>query len=99
VELLAAGERVEDGAGGLVLRRDPGRGLGRRTVLEPAVRVGDLDAVQDVDDVVPARRRRGRDVQRRALAAPAVGLAAVVRLLAAGLVLLLDGALRHGGRG
>ena len=51
---------IERLAGVGVLRSHPLLHLRRVTDLEPAIRVGDLDAVEDVDDdVTPGRRRRG----------------------------------------
>ena len=53
---------VEDGAGAIVLGGGPGPDLGGGAVLEPAVRVSDLDAVQGLDDVVDPGGRRRRDL-------------------------------------
>ena len=59
-EPAAAGQGVEHGAGAVVLGRGPGPHLVVGSVLQPAVGVGDLDAVQHVDDVVSPRRQRRR---------------------------------------
>ena len=55
------GDGVEDRAGAGVLGVGPGRDLGVVAVLQPAVGVGDLDAVEDLDDVVGPGRRCRRD--------------------------------------
>ena len=58
---LGAGRDIEQRAGQLVLGGDPGGDLGVVAVLQPAVRVGDGDAVIGVDDVLsPGRRDGGR---------------------------------------
>src|SRR6185503_12192550 len=57
---LASRVSVEDGVREAVLCVDPGAGLGALVVLEPAVGIDELDAVQQLAYVVaPRRRRRG----------------------------------------
>jgi hypothetical protein len=93
---------VEQRPGQLVLGGDPGDDLGVVAVLQPAVGIGDSDAVIGVDDVLtPGRRDGGRHGDRvaddRCGSAPAeVGALAVVRLGAAQAGLALLGLLRHG---
>lgn len=58
VERSTLREGVEDGARTRVLGLDPGLDLGRVAVLQPAVGIGDLDAVEDVDDMLAPRRWR-----------------------------------------
>ena len=60
----AVGAGVEHGPGVGVLAGDPVADVGVVTVLEPAVRVGDLDAVDDVDDLLTPGGRRRHDVER-----------------------------------
>ena len=94
---------VEGGAGALVLGRGPRPHLGRGAVLEPAVRVGDLDPVEDLGGSVGPRGRRAAGPGQasgagsRLRVAAAVGLAAVVGLLLASPVGGLLRALRHRG--
>ena len=58
----AVGQGVEHRSGAFVLGDDPGHHLGGLTILEPAIGVGDVDAVQAVDEGHPLRRRqRARD--------------------------------------
>ena len=64
-QLLAAGQGTEHRIGVGVLGVDPGPCLGRLLVLEPAVRIGYLHAVQRVDDFTNFRRRRWRHVDSR----------------------------------
>jgi hypothetical protein len=61
VPLGAARHAVEDRTCTFVLGLGPGADLFAVAVLEPPVRVGDLDTVDDVDDVVGAGRRSRRD--------------------------------------
>ena len=58
-EPLAPGDRVEHRTGIPILRVDPRAGLGAVLVLEPAVRVDHLDAVENLPDVVGPGGRRG----------------------------------------
>ncbi len=60
----AVGPGIERLTGTPVLGLDPGDRLGGVAVLQPPVRVGDRHAVEDVDDVVPARRRNVADQPR-----------------------------------
>ena len=53
----AAGDAIERATGRRVLRVGPALDLGRVRILEPAIRVGHVDAVQAFDDVVLARGR------------------------------------------
>ena len=54
---VAAGQGAEHGVRVRVLRVDPGPRLRRLLVLEPAVRIGHVDAVQGVDDFPDFGRR------------------------------------------
>jgi hypothetical protein len=57
---VSAGPCVEQSAGVRVLRLHPRCDLGRVAVLEPPVRIGDVDAVEGVDEILtPCRRRTG----------------------------------------
>ena len=64
LQCLATGPGIEQGARVLVLRIDPGARFRALLVFEPAVGVGDFDAVNDLPDVVRARRRRRRELLR-----------------------------------
>jgi hypothetical protein len=77
VEIGAGRQGVEQPPGAVVLGLDPRDGVGPRPVLEAAERVGDPDAVQDVDLVAPRGRgwRRDEDLE----AAVVGGRSAVVR--------------------
>jgi hypothetical protein len=98
---LIAGGYIEVRARQRVLGGDPSGDVGIVAVLEPALRIGDVDAVERVDDVLtPGRRDGGRDAHRVAdgsvRSAPAeVGALAVVRLGAAQAGLALLGLLGH----
>ena len=102
----AAGPRVEHGPGPLVLGRRPRLHLGVGPVLEPAVGVGHLDAVQHVHHVVPPRRHRRRvrrlapdrfcvrisgDRQRSARRSAGTGLVGRARVLARRAAVAVDG--------
>jgi hypothetical protein len=56
----AVRDAVERAPGGGVLRVGPALHVGRVGVLEPAVGIGNVDAVQVIDDVILVRRDRGR---------------------------------------
>jgi hypothetical protein len=89
VQLGSAGQVPQDQVGAKVLLLDPclrGRII---AFFEPAVGVGDLDAVQDLDRVVPARGRRrgnGRSYDLR----PAFGLLPWLAFLRRALVLRFE---------
>ena len=66
-QLLAPRQRVQHRIGVGVLRVDPGARLRGLLVLEPAIRVGHLHAVQRVDDFPNFRGRGRRHVDSRLL--------------------------------
>ena len=70
---VPVGAGIERLAGAPVLGGHPLPHLGGITVLQPAVRVGDLDAVEDVDDVVAPGRRERRHGQVWVSLAPCWG--------------------------
>ena len=60
-QLLAAGQRIDYRSHIRILRFEPGPGFRAFLILQPAVRVDDLYAVQRVDHLVDfCRRRRGK---------------------------------------
>jgi hypothetical protein len=61
-DLLASGERIEGGGGAAILRFNPCSGFWAVLVFEPAIGVGNGDAVQGVDSGVFMRWRRARAV-------------------------------------
>ncbi len=97
------GQGIERQARPLVLRLDPGGDLGRVAVLEPAIGIGHLPAVEHVHHIVPPGRRgrRQHHVQIRVASAGRssthVRALAVVGLGATHARLLLLGLLGHKG--
>ena len=60
--MLASRKRIEGGGGAFILRFDPCAGFWAVLVFDPAIWVGNGDAMQDVDSGVFARWRRARAV-------------------------------------
>jgi hypothetical protein len=89
VKVRPARKVPDDEIGAKVLLLDPGRGGRVVAPLEPAIRVCDLDSVQNLYRVVTAGRRRRRNVRPYDLR-PAFGLLPWLAFLRRALVLRLE---------